>query len=197
MHLKPYKSLVRDKNGEPLTYGEILQSFEWREKREEIIIRDNRTYQRCHVQGPINQQGIQYRKLTKEEEQKYDYAEPIINDPLSGLVFYAAKPIAVPVENPIYLHVHHTYYILGKLPWEYSSDSLQTLCAKCREDLHRNEKICFYFDESKSTIRKLLFCARCSGTGYLEQFSYVDDGICFECKGNRFKNYNLINGKCY
>lgn len=33
------------------------------------------------------------------------------------------------------LHVHHRYYIKGKMPWEYPSDALQVLCDIC----HRNE----------------------------------------------------------
>lgn len=32
------------------------------------------------------------------------------------------------------LHVHHQYYINGRMPWEYSNDLLITLCAKCHEN---------------------------------------------------------------
>jgi len=31
------------------------------------------------------------------------------------------------------LNVHHCYYIYGKKPWEYSDDSLITLCEPCHE----------------------------------------------------------------
>lgn len=36
------------------------------------------------------------------------------------------------------LHVHHKYYTDGKLPWEYRSDALVTLCENCHSWVHRN-----------------------------------------------------------
>lgn len=35
------------------------------------------------------------------------------------------------------LNVHHTYYYPGKTPWEYTSNSLKTLCESCHEQEHR------------------------------------------------------------
>lgn len=29
------------------------------------------------------------------------------------------------------LHVHHTYYLTGKMPWEYPDEALLVLCAGC------------------------------------------------------------------
>src|SRR5260370_4869913 len=29
------------------------------------------------------------------------------------------------------LHVHHRYYVQGKLPWEYPDEALITLCKQC------------------------------------------------------------------
>ena len=34
------------------------------------------------------------------------------------------------------LHVHHSYYDAGKLAWEYSNNSLYTLCHDCHEYIH-------------------------------------------------------------
>lgn len=31
------------------------------------------------------------------------------------------------------LHVHHTFYERGRMPWEYHPDSLLTLCKTCHE----------------------------------------------------------------
>lgn len=32
------------------------------------------------------------------------------------------------------LNVHHTIYLPGKMPWEYTDDQLITLCEKCHAD---------------------------------------------------------------
>jgi hypothetical protein len=34
------------------------------------------------------------------------------------------------------LHVHHTRYVKGREPWEYSNGFLVTLCEKCHENMH-------------------------------------------------------------
>lgn len=34
------------------------------------------------------------------------------------------------------LNVHHAYYKKGKMPWEYPSESLSTLCEDCHEERH-------------------------------------------------------------
>lgn len=34
------------------------------------------------------------------------------------------------------LHVHHTYYEKGKLPWQYPDESLRCLCETCHKDEH-------------------------------------------------------------
>lgn len=39
------------------------------------------------------------------------------------------------------LHVHHTYYQSGILPWEYPDESLITLCKNCHEYVHKTTKI--------------------------------------------------------
>ena len=34
------------------------------------------------------------------------------------------------------LTVHHFYYISGRNPWEYQSNSMQTLCRDCHAEIH-------------------------------------------------------------
>lgn len=34
------------------------------------------------------------------------------------------------------LHVHHKYYLEGKLPWEYNDNALVTLCEYCHQRMH-------------------------------------------------------------
>jgi len=34
------------------------------------------------------------------------------------------------------LNVHHTYYVIGKMAWEYPDHALKTLCRKCHKLWH-------------------------------------------------------------
>lgn len=39
------------------------------------------------------------------------------------------------------LHLHHTYYLEGKMPWEVPDDCLITLCKTCHEKEHKGKDI--------------------------------------------------------
>lgn len=88
-------------------------------------------------------------------------------------------------------HVHHTYYIKDKLPWEIDDDALLTLCQNCHIKIHQTTEIKVYklnyngiLEESPNTN---CVCTRCNGSGYLPQYDYYENGICFECRGERVK----------
>ena len=34
------------------------------------------------------------------------------------------------------LQIHHTFYISGKMPWEYNIDDMRVLCKKCHQRIH-------------------------------------------------------------
>ena len=34
------------------------------------------------------------------------------------------------------LQIHHTFYISGKMPWEYDIDDMRVLCKKCHQRIH-------------------------------------------------------------
>lgn len=34
------------------------------------------------------------------------------------------------------LQIHHTFYISGKMPWEYNIDDMRVLCKKCHQKIH-------------------------------------------------------------
>jgi len=92
------------------------------------------------------------------------------------------------------LHIHHEYYLQDKLPWDIELDALTPLCFNCHKKRHENKKIPVY--KLNSTIKTLVshetpYCSRCGGTGYLPQFSHVENGICFKCRGN------LINASVF
>ena len=84
------------------------------------------------------------------------------------------------------LHIHHTYYQEGKMPWEYPNDALQTLCWNCHESLHENTKVP-HLDVYGNEIGKLTPCSRCLGIGYFPQYKHVENGVCFKCRGMRYE----------
>ena len=80
------------------------------------------------------------------------------------------------------LNIHHTYYVKGHKPWEYDNKALVTLCEKCHKKRHETSSIP-YFDRERRLIGNLAICDRCGGSGYLPQYSHVEDGVCFKCGG--------------
>lgn len=86
------------------------------------------------------------------------------------------------------LHVHHRYYQDGKLPWEYPRAALITYCWRCHESLHENETV-RWLDKNGKQKGVLTYCKRCHGAGEFPQYSHVDNGICFDCKGCRYMEF--------
>jgi len=86
------------------------------------------------------------------------------------------------------LHVHHNYYQENKLPWQYPDSALVSLCWQCHEELHKNSTVPWL--DSKGQLKgKLTNCSRCHGAGYIAKYSHVDNGVCYECYGKRFKEF--------
>lgn len=82
------------------------------------------------------------------------------------------------------LNIHHRYYISGKFAWEYEDDALVTLCYDCHKEVHKNEKIEVRAPaDSTSKTRFIRNCSKCEGTGYLPEFSHIDNGVCYPCDG--------------
>ncbi|TXE15274.1 hypothetical protein ES692_17415 [Psychroserpens burtonensis] len=88
------------------------------------------------------------------------------------------------------LHIHHKYYINQLFAWEYKDDALITLCETCHRDLHEKQEVQVYNNEYE-LIGKYKYCSRCHGAGVFPEYSHVDNGICFRCKGIRYEE--LIN----
>lgn len=83
------------------------------------------------------------------------------------------------------IHVHHTYYQEGKMPWEYPIDSLHPLCWQCHFKLHEESKV-HWLDQFGNIKGLLTNCPRCAGAGWIPTYKHVSDGICFKCHGARY-----------
>lgn len=81
------------------------------------------------------------------------------------------------------LNIHHKYYIQGHKPWEYNNDALVTLCEDCHKKRHEDYSNIRLYDSNGKLLHALIPCDRCGGSGYLPQYSHVENGICFKCGG--------------
>lgn len=88
-----------------------------------------------------------------------------------------------PVFNFTQLHIHHKYYIKDRNPWEYENEALVTLCADCHQKRHNTTNIPLYSSEKELLTSNLPMCSRCQGRGYIPQYHYYCEGICFKCFG--------------
>ncbi|WP_035694866.1 hypothetical protein [Flavobacterium soli] len=182
MEEKDYQTILSEStnNGSFLTYGEKLLTTEWKAKRNKILLRDGEKC--CECKAPHKRvEGKGIREQTNEE--KDVYWKKISQLQLPN--FITKERIIYPKVNVI-LHVHHKYYILNKLPWEYENNALITLCDLCHKKIHETQIIPIYLDESKSTILELNLCNNCNGIGYLSQYKYYQNGICFKCYGTGY-----------
>ncbi len=100
-------------------------------------------------------------------------------------VIYAGYKGLVPLFN-----VHHKRYIKNKMPWEYPNSDLIALCNVCHQELHKSESIPVYNTQGQR-IDNAEICDRCNGSGYLDQYSYVQGGVCFKCMGEGVDLSNL------
>lgn len=121
-----------------INYGDLLNCFEWKFQRLEILWRDS---YKCHKCGKRDLQN----------------------------------------------HVHHMQYIKNQLPWEIDGKYLQTLCRKCHVQVHKEQEIPIYSFSNGQKIKISNYfnvCQRCEGTGYIPQYSHIQNGVCFKCQGN-------------
>lgn len=84
------------------------------------------------------------------------------------------------------LHVHHKYYQVDLLPWEYPDNALTSLCHYCHENLHKDGKV-DVFDEFGNNIDKYSYCKKCHGAGWFPEYKHFHAGICFRCWGAKYE----------
>lgn len=80
------------------------------------------------------------------------------------------------------LNIHHKFYTRGRKPWEYPNDALITLCEDCHKKRHETTPVSL-FDAQHNHVKNLCSCKKCGGSGYLSQYWYRDNGVCYDCRG--------------
>lgn len=84
------------------------------------------------------------------------------------------------------LLVRHKFFQPGKKLWEYPTEALETLCYLCHKDRHEGGTTPAY-DEEMNSIGECHHCPQCHGAGWLPQYHYQDEGVCFRCRGARYQ----------
>jgi 5-methylcytosine-specific restriction endonuclease McrA len=137
-------AVLRDQKRD-ITYESLLHTFEWLEKRDDILKRDGHRCAACRSsRGDAGDSGI--------------------------------------------LQVHHRYYVLGWLPWDYPDEALVTLCMSCHWHLHETRQVPVYEPFGGDLVPSdLMPCRRCYGAGFFPQYMHVEEGICFRCRGACFE----------
>lgn len=76
----------------------------------------------------------EYSKLLLTKQWKSKRVEILCRDGYKCTKCSRGKPI---------LHVHHKYYVLNVMPWEYPNNALITLCNICHKKEHLTNKLIF------------------------------------------------------
>lgn len=200
-------------NSVNFSYSELLESDEWKNRREEIIVRDKYLCQNCYNMNIIR--NCLEGEANKIHNHLYGFHIEINNNGfILGNTFLSegCKSI-LPEKSKIYfymneerhfkilafkniiddkyifvpgLHVHHKYYQDRLKPWEYPDYALTTLCWVCHEQLHAKINVP-KLDMNGNNIGQMTPCSRCCGAGIFPEFRHVNAGICFKCNGARYK----------
>lgn len=170
------KELIEKIGEENIRYEDLLQTDEWFKRRKEILEKDDSYCTKCGLSETLWHAG----KLVSFDKKKF------IDTELNGERITADFPIEL--DRNVYLHIHHKYYVMGRLPWEYNNDELTTLCNCCHWALHQNETVKI-FQETTTGLKEKNFsvCSRCNGAGVFPEYSHVQAGICFNCHGARYE----------
>lgn len=153
-----YNELTEQKDFKDITYFDLLNCEEWKDKRIEILIRDSSKCTKCNRIATM----------------KTFSGSNVIN------FFTDGQPN--PENLSVNLQIHHTLYIYNRMPWNYENHDLITLCNFCHEELHNNESI-IVWDEQKLNKMNSYRCDKCSGKGFFKEYKHISHGICFKCRG--------------
>ena len=130
------------------------------------------------------------------QDQELFVAEFVCDDGYVAKVVYSNEeelndlvlPRVYITNRKVVLNVHHKKYILGHKAWEYGSDNFVTLCQYCHSKVHEYLPVQVYVEqEGNLKVMNYTPCIRCNGTGFLPEYEYRDNGICYRCMGARFE----------
>jgi hypothetical protein len=175
------QELIATSTSSHIPYNKLLGTFEWKNKRNEIIERDKGYCTNCGKGETI----------THDE---YDH-------PSGRFYFWYGKEVTVAFSDdscdeipeiiisskPYWMEVHHKHYIFNRLPWDYNDDVFITLCNWCHGELHKTQDVYTYSDELLTRTINLEPCQRCNGVGWIEEYGHVENGICFNCRGTKYE----------
>ncbi|GAB3572654.1 hypothetical protein GCM10027345_04170 [Hymenobacter daeguensis] len=206
---------MRELNGNSISYQKLLQTTEWDERRKQILDRDKHICQKCGKWETYKQYwgDVDYRETKQlhvwgdtnsiwfdgfDFGVKPNYKPPAIfgDKPIYTFNNCMAEIIA---DKPYHLEVHHRYYLLSSLPWQYRDEGLVTLCNWCHRELHANGVLIPVYpnqttrdtvlSNNRNVAQPFSYytpCSRCDGTGELPVYNHVQQGICFRCNGAGF-----------
>lgn len=170
-----------------IPYSDLLNTKEWHDHREIIIERDDYICVRCRKASTIPVKSKKGNIVYIWIESKPLSRDTLLDDPLENeFVDFNSDLSFTVAAKPYCLQVHHNYYLLGKLPWEYEDDALVTLCNWCHTEFHENNYVCVYRNQKEVEHLTLTICSRCSGVGSFSKYSHVQNGICFQCRGSGY-----------
>lgn len=174
-----------DAGERPWTYGDLLKLPIWKNRRNEVLRRDNLLCSTCGLPGTIIEKYSSKPDFSYTTLEVFDRYQPVDSE-LSMDDVNRMRVIYIPSPT-IILHVHHRYYLLDSLPWEYNDKVLVTMCSGCHHNWHEKNKAVVYQKRGKKYYTlNVTPCERCNGVGSLLQYKYYMDGICFKCNGARY-----------
>lgn len=173
------------KNPSDIPYFELLKTKEWFDKREIILTRDG---QKCTTCGKFPTMAHYDFNASKTVHIWFGEEKLVHSKNEDGINTKNYLPEITFADKPYSLHVHHKFYILDKLPWEYTDDSLIVLCNWCHWVYHENNIVpVFKSLDDKLEQVDMTPCSRCHGAGLFPEYKHVESGICFRCKGKRYE----------
>lgn len=182
MNIISHSELISKKSD--ITYQDLMQTFEWRSKRNEILERDYKRCTKCQFSETFGHKSSVTGKYSYIADNGGENQLTFTNK--DGIIITESEPILVVTDKPYFLHVHHKYYVYTQLPWEYEDQALVTLCNWCHAEVHQHETIVMYFDTTSNCFENLIPCKRCNGAGWFPEYKHIHSGICYECHGARF-----------
>jgi hypothetical protein len=187
-----YSEICNNYDGK-VPYHIQLETKEWCDKRNKIIIRDKNTCQNCHGRciDDYNPKFVYNINKLFSEPSIYEEVELIktIKIPFTTdfIEYKAIDMELVPILNPLFPHVHHKYYIIDNLAWDYPNDALILFCHKCHLSYHKDNIVPVYKSMDLNDKIEMKPCFRCNGAGHFPEYKHVENGVCFQCKGARYE----------